>query len=200
MKKYLYLILTVSICLFFTACGKSESGMTLQTAALSRPQKELAAMLTPGQRSIMFDYTVDSSAQSFSITSYTLTDAGEWEALSENQYPIDSTQSGRFALVFRVVGDGIGISSKNRDGISSSLNHPEQTVKTDGLNAATTFFGNDVPIAYDQEIPLALQILTSNNPTETFGKDFFTKPEDLLDHGYAHIYAVTATFSKTPVS
>ena len=65
---------------------------------------------------------------------------------------------------------------------------------------ATSTLTDKTEIAYDQEIPLVIQIITSKNEVHSYMVDYFFQPEEYEKYDYEHVYAITVLFSQKTVN
>lgn len=65
---------------------------------------------------------------------------------------------------------------------------------------ATSLLSRQEEIRYEEEIPLAIQIVTTKNEIRSFDTSYFFHPEEYEQYGYDHVYAVTVLFSQKPLS
>ena len=66
------------------------------------------------------------------------------------------------------------------------------------MGSATSTLADRSDIAYEQEIPLVIQIITSKNEIHSYDVSYFEHPEEYTE--YEHVYAVTVRFSQKTVS
>ena len=52
---------------------------------------------------------------------------------------------------------------------------------------------------YEEEIPLAVQIITSKNEVVSYQVDYFNSPEEYEKYGYEGVFAITVRFSQKTV-
>ena len=53
--------------------------------------------------------------------------------------------------------------------------------------------------AYEEEIPLVVQIITSKNEVISYQVDYFNSPEEYEKYGYEGVFAITIRFSQKTV-
>ena len=53
--------------------------------------------------------------------------------------------------------------------------------------------------AYEEEIPLAVQIITSKHEVVSYQVDYFNSPEEYEKFGYEGVFAITVRFSQKTV-
>ncbi len=69
-----------------------------------------------------------------------------------------------------------------------------------GLFYATSTLTNPTAVKLDQEIPLAIQIATTQSEIHSYDVQYFGMPREYAKHGYEHVYAITVTFRADSVS
>ena len=79
-------------------------------------------------------------------------------------------------------------------GSSEDLDDPE------GMGRTTALLSGRTEIVYEKEIPLAVQINTARNEVLSYDPEYFFQPEAYEEQNYEHVYALTVTFSREPLS
>ena len=199
-KRCLALLLGAAMALSLCACGKTADGdMSIQPAQLTEEENRLLELLDVGMEQYrIFDFTVSGKVQSIQIHTYELKN-GMWEVLAGGGGQAFTDPSGRLALRFGKLTEGVGTALQGEtchSAVSYTL-PPEQ----DGvsLSYATSTLSRGVSLAYDQEIPLVIQVATTKNEIHSYDVDYFNKPEEYAKLGYEHVYAITVLFSQEPV-
>ena len=65
---------------------------------------------------------------------------------------------------------------------------------------ATSVLSEKTEFVYEEEIPLAVQIITSKNEVVSYQVDYFNSPEEYEKLGYEGIFAITIRFSRKTVA
>ena len=202
MQKVFSILLTMCLIFGLCACSHSEqtpAEMYIEPAQLTQEEKNVADLLglNTGQR--IFDFVVDDSVQTIRVNTYRLID-GKWalEAGGGGQAFTDKT--GRLALSFDKLAEGIriAIQSAHSNGSTSYQSEPEENLI--GMGYATSILSEKTEIAYETEIPLAIQVVTNQNEIVSYQVDYFAQPEEYEKLGYEGVFAVTIYFSQKPLS
>lgn len=176
---------------------EDDGAMTISPAQLSGEETALLELMNVGldaQR--IFDFQVE-GAKSAWLRAYELV-GNDWNCVVQGAVEaVDGT--GRVALTFGKMAEGVRMAYSDGSGIYSR----EFTMEAgdiSGIAFATSALTGPVPIELDREIPLVLQIGTSQGEFSTYSVDYFAMPRELAKHGYEHVYAITVTFSGSDMS
>lgn len=202
------LALAALMVLGLTGCGtdkdkKEDEGgtMSLQPAELTPEEAALVELLDIGMNSHrMFDFQLgeESGVKSVVLRAYEL-ENGEWHELSTQAQPF-SDPSGRVALTFGKMPEGVKISLQSQSGTSTGSFVPAVEGDPSAMTYATSALTGPSAIEFDEEIPMTLQIATSKSEFSTYSVDYFGMPRELAKHDYDHVYAITVTFSQRSVT
>lgn len=196
-------LLGVAACLFASLAGCREepdnltASMCLEPAQLTQEEQNIADLLGASAEHPIFDFTVDESVQSLQINTYVLSN-GKWELISGGGGQAFSDPQGRIALGFDKIAEGVRVAVQSENTIGSTSYTCDPGEEFEGMGCATSFLSSQTEIVYEQEIPLAVQIVTAKNQITSYAVDFFSRPEEYA--GYEHVYAITVRFSRHPVS
>ena len=204
-KRLTALLLAAALAaLALTGCGaqkkteQEDAGtMTISPALLSEEETALLELLNVGldaQR--IFDYQVE-GAKSVRLRAYELA-GNDWNCVVHGAVEA-ANGAGRVALTFGKIAEGVRMAYSDGSGLFSR----EFTMEAgdlSGIAFATSALTGPTPIELDKEIPLVLQIGTSQGEFSTYGVDYFGMPRELAKHGYEHVYAITITFSAQAAS
>lgn len=197
MKKLLCVLIALILMLSLCACAagdkRQNSGQVLAQAELTQEEEDVLSLLGAG-KSIVFDYKVGESIRTVRLERYELNADGGWTAMGGGSFICGST-SGRIALSMDPDRNEIRFAIQDEHGTSAVKNNYPVSGFV-GMSVATSYVSNETDITPDQEIPLAVQILTTQNETHSYAPDYFFHPEEYAQHGYEHVYAVTITFSE----
>lgn len=72
----------------------------------------------------------------------------------------------------------------------------ESMLFSDDISHSTSILGERTSIEFETEIPIMLQLITSNDRIISKGIDCFGEPEKLAEEGYNEVYAATVLFSR----
>ena len=205
-KQYISLLLAALMALTLTACGaalkkdKNTTAMTIQPVQLSEEETALAELLALDMDCYhIYDFYLSekSGIQSLRLTAYELVN-GEWMDVAAEVHPFSDT-SGRIALTFGKMTDGVQTAVQSASGANSSSFAPVSKGNVSDMTFATSTLDDaSTTIDPDQEIPLVLQVVTSKNEVRMYKVDYFGMPRELDKQGYEHVYAITVMFSQTP--
>lgn len=200
MKRYVPLLLAALMALSLCACGKTAGAdMSIQPAQLTEEENRLLELLDVGMEQYrIFDFTVSDKVQSIQINTYELKN-GMWEVLVGGGGHAFTDPKGRIALRFGKLTEGLGTALQGET-CSGSVSY---TIPSQGdaasLAYATSTLSRSIPAAYDQEIPLVIQVATAKSEIHSYDVDYFNRPEEYAKLGYEHVYAITVLFSQEPV-
>lgn len=196
MKKRLLACLWI-LTLLLSACHREAAPeMYIEPAQLSAEEQALGDLLGMDSSHRIFDFQLDEGVQSIQVTSYELID-GQWAHMGGGTHAFHDT-SGRLALGFDRLDEGlrVAIQSEHSGGATSSLREIPSSNESE-MGITTSTLAQRSPVTYEEEIPLAIQIVTSQNTVHSYIVDFFFEPEEYAKYGYEHVYAVTIRFLQT---
>ena len=125
----------------------------------------------------------------------------EWQWLYSLQ-PINfSDQSGRMKLKFDCLADGAGIEIQGDPSHWDISYSSDEKLNIRNKMDSVSFLTKEKDIVYEQEIPLAIQVINSSDLGNYYIQDieaFYMEPSD-IDFEYDHIYVITIMFSQEPV-
>lgn len=199
MRKLCLLALILSLSLLI-GCGQAAPDMYIEPAQLTQVEEDIATLLGATTAMPIYDFKLDSTVQSMTVNAYELVD-GQWHLFYGGGGRAFTDPEGRLALEYDTIRDGIreAIQSENVSG-SSKFESSEPLGLPSDFHRATTTLDQRQEIVYGQEIPLAVQILTSKNEIRSFDRSYFHHPEEYEKYGYEHVFAITVTFRQEPLS
>lgn len=175
-------------------CGCAHSS-TLAPATLSESERQLGWLLGLDHGQWLYDFSIGDEIQSMRIAVYRLTD-GQWESVSGGGKLECTAGKGRVALGFDDLAEGLWIAVQGNDmnvrsgGMRNTGSHSD-----DSLGCLTVCLDSMVTIVPDQEIPVALQVFSSQREMRDYSLGAFHTPEVIAADGHEAVYAVTVTFS-----
>lgn len=199
-KRCLALLLGAAAVLVLCSCAANTPDMSIQPAQLTQAESNLAKLLDVGLEPFrIFDFTVSDKVQSIQINTYELVD-GQWEVVVGGGGQSFSDPKGRVALSFGKLTEGVRVAfqGETSSGATSYTINPEEDVSA--MTCATSSLARSVPVAYEEEVPLVIQVVTTRNEIRSYDVEYFNKPEEYGKLGYEHVYAITVLFSQRPVS
>ena len=198
MKRILLLCCTALLLALCACSGQTEPALYIEKAQLTPEEESIAELLgeKAGAHQI-YDFMVDDTVRRLQTNIYQL-EEGAWVRTSGGNQAFADTK-GRIALQFDRIPDGVRIAlqSEHSGGSYSHHGQPENTLPG---GYATSILSDRTAIVYEEEIPLALQVVTDKNEIVSYQTDYFFQPEELEALGYEGVYAITVRFSQTPLS
>lgn len=202
------LLLAALMALGLTGCKTEKDGpktestdMTVRPLELTQEETALTELL--GLEMInyhLFDFQLgeDSGIQSMRLTAYELV-GGNWADVSSTVCPV-SDASGRIALTFGKMTDRVTMAEQSASGTGSTSFIPATEDDVSGMTCATSLLTSAAGIELDQEIPLAVQIITAKGQITSYDVQYFGMPREYAKHEYEHVYAIAVLFSQKPVN
>ena len=197
MKKFgIFWILLISL---LCGCAESGPGMYIQPAELTDEEQAIVSLMGIDAEKKIYEFQVDERVQRISVNAYELKD-GQWELFYGGGGRPFTDARGRMLLDFERVEEGLRESIQSENHSGSTKWESEAAEDLPGVHRATSLLTQQTEIVYEQEIPLAVQIVTTKNEIRSFDPSYFFHPEDYEKYGYAHVYAVTVLFSQEPLA
>ena len=200
MKRILVSIVAVVMTLTLIACGNTvkKPAMYIEKAQLSVQEENIAKLLGANSEHLIYDFKLDDNVKSVQINTYELIN-GAWKMVSGGGGQAFSDYKGRLALGFENLAEGLRVALQSEHSSGSTQFSTEPTEDFAGMARATSILNDQTEITYEQEIPLVIQISTSQNSVSSYDVKYFFTPEEYEKHGYEHIYAITIRFSQKTV-
>ena len=202
MKKLIVLMLAMVGLLSMVGCSdieKTAEKMYIEPAQLTEEEEKIAALLGLDAQQKIYDFVLDETVQSIQVNTYRLMD-GEWTLETGGGGQAFSDAKGRIALSFERLDEGIRIAIQSEH-IGGSTKYDSE--RNDDLNEignyTTSILSEKTEFAYEEEIPLAVQIITSKNEVVSYQVDYFNSPEEYEKFGYEGVFAITVRFSQKTV-
>lgn len=203
MKKLMVIVLAIVGMLSMAGCAdkeKNEEKMYIEPAQLTEEEEEIASLLGLNTEQRIYDFTLDESVQSIQVNTYRLMD-GEWKLEAGGGGQAFSDVEGRIALSFERLDEGlrIAIQSEHTGGATEYNSERKEDLYEIG-SFATSVLSEKTEFEYEEEIPLAVQIITSKNEVVSYQVDYFHSPEEYEKLGYEGVFAITVRFSQKTVA
>ena len=174
--------------------------MYIEPAQLTEEEEKIAALLGLKTKQRIFDFELDESVKSIQINTYRLMD-GEWKLETGGGGQAFSDTEGRIALAFERLDEEIRIAIQSERTGGSIEYKSERNEDLDDINSfATSVLSEKTEFEYEEEIPLAIQVITSSNQVVSYQVDYFNNPEEYEKHGYEGVFAITVRFSQKTVA
>lgn len=200
MRKITFILSIVFLLYISVACTpeKLESKMHINKAELTQEEENIVDLIGADLSNTIFDFTVDETINAIQINTYKLKN-GKWEMVSGGGQ-VFTNSKGRMALDFVDLANGMRMALQSEGTNGSVVYTLSSTDEFANMGRATTYLSNDTEIEYEKEIPLVIQISTTNNGITSYYVEYFNHPEEYQKLGYEHVYAVTVMFSQKTVS
>lgn len=182
--------------------AEAAPSMYIEPAKLNEEEEAVAKLLGADTDQHLFDVVLDGTAKTVSVNTYVL-EGGEWKlvtggggmALKEGE------KKGRMAFGFEDLrGEYREAVQFGKDFTAVKYGSPDDLDDPEGMGRTTALLSGRTEIAYEREIPLAVQINTTKNEVLSYDTEYFFQPEEYEKLGYEHVYALTVTFSQEPLS
>lgn len=200
MKKIIALLVLLALLAGCTAQAAPE--MYIQPAELSEEEEAVAKLLGADTDQHLFDVVLDGTAKKVTVNTYVLAD-GEWELVTGGGGMAlkEDVKQGRMAFGFEDLrGEYREALQFGKDFTAVKYGPPEKPDDPEGMGRTTSFLAGHTEIVYEREIPIAIQINTTKNEVRSYDPEYFFHPEEYEKLGYEHVYALTVTFSREPLS
>ena len=203
MKRFLNRIMVLWIWMMLpalTACSQTpqKPEMYIEKAELTKQEENLAKLLGANENQRIYDFKLDDTVQTVRVNTYELKD-GSWQLISGGGGQQFSDSRGRMALRFDKLSEGIRVAIQSEDEYSAVAHSTEPVEETEGMSRTTSALEDLAEIAYEQEIPLAIQICTAKDSVYSYQVEYFFSPEEYEKHDYEEVYAVTVLFSQKTI-
>ena len=202
MKKLIAIVLVMVGILSMAGCSnieKTAEKMYIEPAQLTQEEEKIAALLGLNTQQKIYDFVLDETVQSIQVNTYRLID-GEWKLETGGGGQAFSDVTGRIALSFERLDEGIRIAIQSEHSGGSTEYESERNEDLNEIGSyATSILSEKTEFAYEEEIPLAVQIITSKNQVVSYQVDYFNSPEEYEKFGYEGVFAITIRFSQKTV-
>ena len=202
MKKLTVMVMAIVGMLSMVGCSDTEKTaekMYIEPAQLTEEEEKIAALLGLNTQQQIYDFVLDETVQSIQVNTYRLID-GEWKLETGGGGQAFSDATGRIALSFERLDEGIRIAIQSEHSGGSTEYDSERNENLNEIGSyATSILSEKTEFAYEEEIPLAVQIITSKNQVVSYRVDYFNSPEEYEKYGYEGVFAITIRFSQKTV-
>ena len=202
MKKWIITVLMMVGIVSMVGCSdtpETAEKMYIEPAQLTEEEEKIAALLGLNTEQRIFDFELDETVKSIQVNTYRLID-GEWKVETGGGGQAFSDSDGRIALAFDRLDEDIRIAIQSDHTGGSTEYKSERNEDLDEIGSfATSVLSEKTEFDYEEEIPLAVQVITSNNQIMSYQVDYFHSPEEYEKLGYEGVFAVTIRFSQKTV-
>lgn len=163
-KSISLILVTICIASLFGGCSNNaeNSAMYINVAQLNDDEQNIASLLGAGNDHLIFDFSVDDTIKSIQVNTYRMVN-GEWKLESGGGGRAFEDKQGRLALGFDKIPEGLRIAfQSDNHGGADKYEADLQGVELP-TGCATTSLQAETLIEYEKEIPLVIQIVTSQN-------------------------------------
>ena len=182
-----------------SATSKTADKMYIEPAQLTEEEEKIAALLGLDTQQKIYDFVLDETVQSIQVNTYRLMD-GEWKLETGGGGQAFSDATGRIALSFERLDEGIRIAIQSEHSGGSTEYDSERNEDLNEIGGyATSILSEKTEFAYEEEIPLVVQIITSKNEVVSYQVDYFNSPEEYEKFEYEGVFAITVRFSQKTV-
>ena len=203
MKKWIALILMITEVICMIGCSDTPekvNKMYIEPAQLTEEEEQIAALLGLNTKQRIFDFVLDETVQSIQVNTYRLID-GEWKLETGGGGQAFSDAKGRIALGFERLDEGIRIAIQSEHTGGSTEYESERNEDLEEIGGyATSILSEKMKFEYEEEIPLAVQVITSGNNVVSYQVDYFNSPKEYEKLGYEGVFAITIRFSQKTVA
>lgn len=203
MKRVIAIILVMIGMVSMAGCSdtsKRAKKMYIEPAQLTEEEENIAELLGLNTKQRIFDFVLDGSVQSIQVNTYRLID-GEWKLETGGGGQAFSDVKGRIALDFERLDEGIRIAIQSEHAGGSTEYESERNEDLMEIGGfATSILSEKTEFNYEEEIPLAVQVITSNNQVVSYQVDYFNSPEEYEKLGYEGVFAITIRFSQKTIA
>ena len=203
MKKLTVMVMAIVGMLSMVGCSDTEKTaekMYIEPAQLTEEEEKIAALLGLNTQQPIYDFVLDETVQSIQVNTYRLID-GEWKLETGGGGQAFSDVTGRIALSFERLDEGIRIAIQSEHSGGSTEYNSERNEDLNEIGGyATSILSEKTEFAYEEEIPLVVQIITSKNEVVSYQVDYFNSPEEYEKFGYEGVFAITIRFSQKTVA
>ena len=202
MKKLIFVVLLLVGMISVAECADTQNSletMYIEPAQLTKEEEKIAELLGVNTKQRIYDFVLDESVQSIQVNTYRLMD-GEWKLETGGGGQAFSDTEGRIALAFERLDEGIRIAIQSEHTGGSTEYKSERKEELEEIGGfATSVLSDKTEIVYEEEIPLAVQVITAKNEVVSYRVDYFNSPEEYEKLGYEGVFAVTVRFSQKTV-
>lgn len=203
MKKWIALFLMITEVICMIGCSdtsETTDKMYIEPAQLTEEEEQIAALLGLNTKQRIFDFVLDETVQSIQVNTYRLID-GEWKLETGGGGQVFSDVKGRIALGFERLDEGIRIAIQSEHTGGSTEYESERNEDLEEIGGyATSILSEKTEFEYEEEIPLAVQVITSKNEIVSYRVDYFNSPEEYEKLGYEGVFAIAVKFSQKTVA
>lgn len=192
MKKIMLMIISFILIISLVSCNNTanDKEMKLTATQLTKEESDVLNLLGYNSNYKIYDYALNNKAKSIKMKFYTLDVNGIWVENGEFS-SADVALNGRISISTFGETENLRISYLDEYGVSVWTSDSEVYKNLEAMSRTITW-AEGADIVYNQEIPLAIQILTNSDRISSYGVDNFKDSEKFKGHDVVN--AVTITF------
>lgn len=194
-------LIALILCLTLLLCGctaEKAPKMYVEPAQLTKQEDAIAKLLGANTDQLIYDFNLDKTVGSFQLNVYRLED-GQWVLSNGGGGCAWDNATGRLALGFDVIPDGMRVALQCGDDYSATQHTSAETMDTTGMSRSTSRLSSRTALTYDKEVPLVIQSFTDRMEHHSYAPESYFTPEVFADNGFTHVYAITIQFSQKPL-
>ena len=199
MKKWIALFFVITGVICMVGCSdtlESANKMYIEPAQLTEEEEKIAALLGLNTKQRIFDFVLDDTVQTIQVNSYRLID-GEWKMETGGGGQAFSDTKGRIVIGFERLDEGMRVAIQSEHTGGSTEYESERNEDLEEIGGyATSILSEKTEFEYEEEIPLAVQVITSKNEIVSYSLEYFHSPEEYEKLGYEGVFAITIRFSQ----
>ena len=191
MKRGMAALLLLLTLFTLGACSRRATAkpMRLKAAELTKQEQGIFDLMKEDRSAALYDFSLDAPATAVDVRAYELTADGKWSggggAVALN------ADKGRLYVSFRRISEGLSMAVQSDGGTVSTCSKAPESAR-DAQEVATVLEAAECDIAWEKEIPLALQVVAPAGQGVSLSVEYYDRPEELMNQGYLsliHIFA-----------
>lgn len=188
----------LSACSGKTSPEPEQKELYIEQAVLSDEEQKLQELLGLGKHHWIYDFSLDDTVKSVQLNTYELQD-GHWLRIAGGGGQAFTGPDGRIALSSQKIKEGLRVAVQGADGTSVTTYFTGNETEEAAMGSAASRLSGRQTVVYEEEIPLAIQIVTSKREIHSYMVEYFFEPERYEPYDYEHVYAITVRFSQKEV-
>lgn len=198
MKKLLLSVGMIGM-LLLTGC-EAKPDMYIEPVKMSKSEEQLLELVGYGMDSMIYDYQLQDSIESFVIRRLDLDENQNWVEVGRGEFLVEEdVLSGRFSIGGAQSNERFTFGLKNKTTIGSGnmgfpITGSSQKENTDlNLHTLSNWKKERIPMQKGKEVPVYLRGTTESNKVQDFSVDWFYDTDKLVE-SYDNLHAITILF------